>query len=69
MFIGLKVFIKEKDVDLFVGGVKERRRVDGGDTRDNFIVDSYDLTAAASFELLLIDARRDGHCHDRPRRR
>jgi multidrug efflux system outer membrane protein len=34
-----------------VGGVKDRRQVNGGETRDNFIVDSYDLTAAASFEL------------------
>ena len=34
-----------------VGGVKDRRLVDGGDTRDNFIVDSYDLTAGGSFEL------------------
>ncbi len=34
-----------------VGGVKDRRRVNGGETRENFIVDSYDLTAAASFEL------------------
>lgn len=34
-----------------VGGVRDRRLVGGGETRDNFIVDSYDLTAAASFEL------------------
>ena len=34
-----------------VGGVKDRRKVDGGDLRDNFIVESNDLSAAASFEL------------------
>lgn len=34
-----------------VGGLKDRRQVDGGEIRDNFIVDTYDLSAAASFEL------------------
>jgi multidrug efflux system outer membrane protein len=34
-----------------VGGARNRRQVDGGETRDNFIVDSYDLSAVASFEL------------------
>ena len=34
-----------------VGGLKDRRQVDGGQLRDNFIVDTYDLSAAASFEL------------------
>jgi multidrug efflux system outer membrane protein len=37
--------------EMDVGGVWDRRQVDGGDTRDNFIADSYDLTAAGSFEL------------------
>jgi len=34
-----------------VGGLKDRRQVNGGQLRDNFIVDTYDLSAAASFEL------------------
>ena len=34
-----------------VGGLKDRRQIDGGEFRDNFIVDTYDLSAAASFEL------------------
>ena len=33
------------------GGARDRRQVNGGETRDNFIVDTYDLSAAASFEL------------------
>ena len=34
-----------------VGGIRDRRQVGGGEFRDNFIVDTYELTAAASFEL------------------
>ena len=34
-----------------VGGLKDRRQIDGGEFRDNFIVDTYEATAAASFEL------------------
>ena len=34
-----------------VGGLGDRRQIDGGDFRDNFIVETYDLSAAASFEL------------------
>jgi len=34
-----------------IGGLRDRRQVDGGNLRDNFIVDTYDLSAAASFEL------------------
>ncbi len=34
-----------------VGGIRDRRQIDGGEFRDNFIVDTYELTAAASFEL------------------
>jgi len=34
-----------------VGGIRDRRQINGGESRDNFIVDSYDLSAAASFEL------------------
>ena len=34
-----------------VGGLKDRRQVNGGQSRDNFIVDTYDLSVAASFEL------------------
>jgi multidrug efflux system outer membrane protein len=32
-------------------GVKDRRLVNGGEFNDNFIVDTYELTAPASFEL------------------
>ncbi len=34
-----------------VGGIRDRRQIGGGEFRDNFIVDTYELTAAASFEL------------------
>ena len=34
-----------------VGGIRDRRQINGGESRDNFIVDTYELTAAASFEL------------------
>lgn len=34
-----------------VGGIKDRRQVIGGGSGDQSIVDTYDLTAAASFEL------------------
>jgi multidrug efflux system outer membrane protein len=34
-----------------VGGIRDRRQINGGEFRDNFIVDTYELTAAASFEL------------------
>ncbi|MEE4262525.1 MAG: efflux transporter outer membrane subunit [Desulfobacteraceae bacterium] len=34
-----------------VGGIKDRRQISGGETRDSSIVDTYDLSAAASFEL------------------
>jgi multidrug efflux system outer membrane protein len=34
-----------------IGGIGDRRQVDGGEFRNNFIVETYDLTAAASFEL------------------
>jgi len=34
-----------------VGGIRDRRQIGGGEFRDNCIVDTYELTAAASFEL------------------
>ena len=34
-----------------VGGLRDRREVDGGDFRDNFIVDTYKLNAVGSFEV------------------
>jgi len=34
-----------------VGGIKDRRQIIGGGSGDQSIVDTYDLTAAASFEL------------------
>jgi multidrug efflux system outer membrane protein len=34
-----------------VGAIRDRRQIGGGEFRDNFIVDTYELTAAASFEL------------------
>jgi len=34
-----------------VGGIRDRRQIGGGEFRDNLIVDTYELTAAASFEL------------------
>jgi multidrug efflux system outer membrane protein len=34
-----------------VGGLRDRRQINGGDSRGNFIVDTYGLSAAASFEL------------------
>ncbi|MGB5750353.1 MAG: efflux transporter outer membrane subunit [Desulfobacterales bacterium] len=34
-----------------VGGRGDRRQIDGGEFRDNFIVETYGLSAAASFEL------------------
>ncbi len=34
-----------------IGGLKDRRQIDGGEFRDNFIVDTYDLSAGASFEM------------------
>jgi len=34
-----------------IGGRGDRRQIDGGDFRDNFIVETYGLSAAASFEL------------------
>ena len=34
-----------------IGGRGDRRQIDGGDFRDNFIVETYELSAAASFEL------------------
>ena len=34
-----------------VGGARDRRKINGGETRDNSIADTYDLSAAASFEL------------------
>jgi len=33
------------------GALRERREVDGGDFRDNFIVDTYRLSAVGSFEI------------------
>ena len=37
--------------DVDVGGSRDRRQINGGESRDNFIADTYELTAAASFEL------------------
>jgi len=34
-----------------VGGLRNRRQISGGESRNNSIVDTYELTAAASFEL------------------
>ncbi len=34
-----------------IGGTRDRRQINGGALRDNFIVDTYELTAAASFEI------------------
>jgi multidrug efflux system outer membrane protein len=34
-----------------IGGRGDRRQIDGGEFRDNFIVENYELSAAASFEL------------------
>ena len=34
-----------------VGGIKDRRQIAGSESRNQFIVDTYDFTAAASFEL------------------
>ncbi len=34
-----------------IGGRGDRRQIDGGGSRDNFIVETYALSAAASFEL------------------
>jgi multidrug efflux system outer membrane protein len=34
-----------------VGALRDRREVDGGDSRDNFIVDTYRLNAVGSFEV------------------
>jgi multidrug efflux system outer membrane protein len=41
----------ERFFEVGVSGLKDRRLVDGGDFNDNFIVDTYELTAPASFEL------------------
>jgi multidrug efflux system outer membrane protein len=32
-------------------GLRDRRQIDGGDFRDNFTVDTYELVAPASFEV------------------
>jgi len=34
-----------------VGGIRDRRQIDGGELRDNFIVDKYKLSAVGSFEV------------------
>ncbi len=34
-----------------VGGLRDRREVDGGDFRDNFIVDTYELKASGFYEV------------------
>ncbi len=41
----------ERFPEASVSGLKDRRLVDGGDFNDNFIVDTYELTAPASFEV------------------